>query len=56
MTRSDMGVDDQLIHRLREFFDDNAIVELTALQNASSKFNAALGIPSQGFCPANSAR
>ncbi|MEO8601061.1 MAG: carboxymuconolactone decarboxylase family protein [bacterium] len=55
VTRSDRGVDDELFNRLREFFDDNAIVELTALialQNASSKFNAALGIPSQGFCPA----
>jgi len=41
--------------RLRGHFDDDAIVELTAsvaLQNASSKFNAALGIPSQDFCPA----
>lgn len=59
MTRSDRGVDDELISRLREFFDDNTIVELTALialQNASSKFNAALGIPSQGFCPAIPAR
>ncbi|QQR91918.1 MAG: carboxymuconolactone decarboxylase family protein [Myxococcales bacterium] len=59
MTRSDRGVDDEIISRLREFFDDNAIVELTALialQNASSKFNAALGIPSQGFCPVIPAR
>jgi len=55
MTRTSPGVDDDLFRRLRGFFDDNAIVELTALialQNASSKFNAALGIPSQGFCPA----
>lgn len=54
MTRSDQGVDDALVTRLRSYFDDNALVELTALialQNASSKFNAALGIPAQGFCP-----
>jgi uncharacterized peroxidase-related enzyme len=55
MTLPDRGVDDAVFERLRGFFDDDAIVELTALvalQNASSKFNAALGIPSQGFCPA----
>jgi hypothetical protein len=34
-------------------FDDDALVELTALiafQNLSSKFNAALDVPAQGFC------
>lgn len=54
MTRADQGVDDSHIEQLRPFFDDDAIVELSALialQNASSKFNAALGIPSQGLCP-----
>lgn len=48
------GVDDVVFDRLREFFDENAIVELTALvalQDASSRFNAALRIPAQGFCP-----
>lgn len=48
-------VDDALFARLREHFDDDAIVELTALialQNASAKFNSALAIPAQGFCPA----
>jgi len=42
-----------LIETLRRHFTDDAIVELTALtafQNMSSKFNAALGVPSQGFC------
>ena len=41
------------LSRLRENFDDQAIVELAALiayQNMSSKFNAALGIPAHGFC------
>lgn len=46
-------VDDKLFTRLRQCFNDQEIVELTALiafQNMSSKFNAALGIPAQGFC------
>ncbi len=39
--------------RLRQHFDDDTIIELTGLiafQNLSSKFNAALGVPAQGFC------
>jgi AhpD family alkylhydroperoxidase len=46
-------VSDELIARLREFFDEDGIVELTGLvafQNLSSKFNNALDVPSQGFC------
>lgn len=38
---------------LRAHFDDDAIIELTALiafQNLSSKFNASLGLEPQGFC------
>lgn len=38
---------------LRQHFSDDAIIELTALiafQNLSSKFNAALQVPPQGFC------
>ncbi|MDA3872637.1 MAG: carboxymuconolactone decarboxylase family protein [Kiritimatiellae bacterium] len=53
VTRSDIEVDDSLFDRLRAHYDDDAIVELTALiafQNLSSKFNAALDLPSQGFC------
>lgn len=41
------------LQRLREHFDDQAIVELAALiafQNMSSKFNSALGIAAHGFC------
>ena len=52
-TRSDLRVDPALVARLRRHFDDQAIVELAALiayQNMSSKFNAALGVPAQGFC------
>jgi AhpD family alkylhydroperoxidase len=47
------GIDDGLMHRLKQYFDEDAIVELTALiafQNLSSKFNSALGVPPQGFC------
>ena len=53
VTRSNAKVDDALMERLKKFFDDDAIVELTALvafQNLSSKFNASLGVASQGFC------
>ena len=53
MTRSDVGVDDAIFAALKPHFDDDGIVELTGLiafQNMSSKFNAALDIPAQGFC------
>ena len=53
MTQSDLKVDDTMIERLRVHFEDDGIVELTGLiafQNMSSKFNSALGVPSQGFC------
>jgi AhpD family alkylhydroperoxidase len=46
-------VDDDLRQRIRRQWDDDAIVELTGLiafQNLSSKFNAALDVPAQGFC------
>lgn len=47
------AIDDGLIEQLKSQFDEDAIVELTALigfQNLSSKFNSALGVPPQGFC------
>jgi AhpD family alkylhydroperoxidase len=53
VTDSNRRTDVALVAALREHFDDDAIVELTALiayQNMSSKFNAALGVPAQGFC------
>lgn len=53
MTRSDLGVDDNLVERLGRHFDDDAIVELTGLiafQNMSSKFNSALDVSPQRFC------
>jgi AhpD family alkylhydroperoxidase len=53
VTDSGRRTDAALFRELREHFDDDAIIELTALiayQNMSSKFNAALGVPAQGFC------
>lgn len=52
MTLSDREVGDELFARLRRFYDDDALVELTAViawENASSKFNRALRVPSQGL-------
>ena len=53
ITYSDQQVTDELMQRLKTIFDDNGVVELTALiafQNLSSKFNSALDVPPQGFC------
>ena len=50
MTITGREVSDELFKRLREFYDDDAVVELTATiawENASSKFNRALRVPSQ---------
>lgn len=50
MTLSGREVSDELFSRLRRFYDDDALVELTAIiawENASSKFNRALRVPSQ---------
>ncbi len=53
VTIPNRAADENLFARLKLFFSDDEIVELTALiafQNLSSKFNAALQIPSQEFC------
>ncbi len=53
VTYSDQQVSGQLIERLKCFFDEDSIVELTGLiafQNLSRKFNSALDVPPQGFC------
>ena len=50
MTITGREVSDELFAKLREFYDEDAIVELTATiawENASSKFNRALRVPSQ---------
>ena len=52
MTITGRDVSDELFARVREQFSDDAIVELTAIiawENASSKYNRALRIPSQGL-------
>ena len=52
ITLSDRDVDDELFARVRGFFDEEALVELTAIiawENSSSKFNRALRVPSQGL-------
>jgi alkylhydroperoxidase family enzyme len=57
MTLSDRDVQDELFVRVRRFFDDDAVVELTAAiawENSSSKFNRALRVPSQGLWKRNS--
>ncbi len=54
VVRTDRQVEDETMAAVRAHFDDDAVVELTALiafQNMSSTFNAALGVPPQGFCP-----
>lgn len=53
VTYSDRQVSKPLMAELKRHFDDDTVVELTALiafQNLSSKFNAALDIEAQGFC------
>ena len=53
VTHSELRVDDNLMARVKENFDDDALIELTGLiafQNLSSKFNDALNVAPQGFC------
>ena len=50
MTITGHGVSDELFARLQGFYGEDGIVELTAIiawENASSKFNRALRVPSQ---------
>lgn len=52
MTISGREVSDELFAHLCQFYNEDEIVELTeiiAWENASSKFNRALRIPSQGL-------
>jgi AhpD family alkylhydroperoxidase len=53
VTRSDIQVTEDLVARMKECYSEDDLVELTGLiafQNLSSKFNAALDVPAQGFC------
>ena len=50
MTITGRDVSDELFARVRNFYDEDALIELTATiawENASSKFNRALRVPSQ---------
>ena len=52
MTISNLEVSDELFERLKETFDEDTLIELTAAiawENASSKFNRALRVESQGL-------
>ncbi len=53
VTITGQRVGDELFARLKTFFDEGQIVELTAavaLENFRSKFNVPLGVEAQGFC------
>ena len=53
MTMTGQQVDDELFARVREYYNEAQIVELTAaiaFENFRSKFNPALGVEGQGFC------
>lgn len=53
MTLSHIEVTDELFEKMKSFFSEDEIIELTAIaafQNMSTKFNSALGVPVQGFC------
>ncbi len=53
MTDSRLSADDRLLARLRRRFNEDEVIELTALvgfQKLSSKFNAALGVSAQRCC------
>ncbi|WP_273859308.1 carboxymuconolactone decarboxylase family protein [Photobacterium sp. GSS17] len=53
VTVTGQRVTDSMLVSLKQWFDEDALVELTALiafQNLSAKFNTALDVPEQGFC------
>jgi len=50
MTITGRDVSDELFGRMRTYYDEDQLVELTAViawENASSKFNRAMRVPSQ---------
>ncbi|MGF1684787.1 carboxymuconolactone decarboxylase family protein [Photobacterium minamisatsumaniensis] len=53
MTITGQRVTENMLDTLKQWYDEDTIVELTALisfQNLSAKFNTALDVPEQGFC------
>ncbi len=56
MSQQDAQVTDELRQTLRAHFSEKDLIELTALisfQHLSAKFNTALDVPEQGFCPSD---
>lgn len=54
MSQQGVQVSDALRAQLRAHFSESDLIELTALisfQHLSAKFNTALDVPEQGFCP-----
>ncbi len=54
VTFTEQRVSELQVQTLKQFFSEDDIVELTGLiafQNMSAKFNSALDVPAQGFCP-----
>ncbi|MGO9449733.1 MAG: carboxymuconolactone decarboxylase family protein [Candidatus Binataceae bacterium] len=54
MCRLSIDVPDAVFDELRRHFNDAEIVELTAtiaLENFRARFNRALQVPADGFCP-----
>ncbi|MBY0292697.1 MAG: carboxymuconolactone decarboxylase family protein [Alphaproteobacteria bacterium] len=54
ITITESRVSEDLFKSLKNFFNEDQIIELTAtiaFQNMSTKFNTALDISPQGFCP-----
>jgi alkylhydroperoxidase family enzyme len=52
ITDTNCDVEDELFARLQQHYDDDTIAELTMIiswENASSRFNRAFRIPSQGL-------
>jgi AhpD family alkylhydroperoxidase len=52
MSKANVEISDDLFARLREHFDDEQLVELTAaiaIENYRARFNNALGVPPAGF-------
>ncbi len=52
MTITGRDVSDELFAKLRQTYDEDEMIELTAIiawENSSSKFNRALRVPSQGL-------
>lgn len=59
ITGTGIDIEPALIEPLRRAYGDQGVVELAALvaqQNLSAKFNAALGVPAEGYCQLGAAR